>query len=97
MGKSDEENGNVAPGTDGYVANNGEGSIATPVSGGNVAATSGDVDGPNLNTVSISIVPQKDHVGTEGGGSSKGIAPRNIPHTRTRSSRSVRMPACFIP
>ena len=87
----------ATPSNDGYVANNGEGSIATPVSGGNVAATSGDVDGPNLNTVSISIVPQKDHVGTEGGGSSKGIAPRNIPHTRTRSGRSVRMPARFLP
>ena len=83
MGKSDEENGSAAPGTDGYVANNGEGSIATPGSGGNVATTSGDDDGPNLSTVSISVAPQKVHVETEGGGSAKGVAPRNIPHTRT--------------
>ena len=97
MGNSDEENGNTAPGTDGYGANNGDGSIASPGSGGNVATTSGGVDGPNLGTVSIRVVPQKDHVETEGGGSAKGVAPRNIPHTRTRSGRSVRMPARFLP
>ena len=79
MGNSDEENGNTAPGTDGYGANNGDGSIASPGSGGNVATTSGDDDGPNLTPLASALLPKRSMLRPRVGGQPRALLPATFP------------------